>query len=108
MSGDKTFMRIVFEATAEAVTSKESDIEDMIANYKKGNAAQQASKSKETDVLKGLGGSAPGKKSQDAMSTEQSLELQFEMGQYTQMATAGSNIVKMIKDLQSLVIRNIA
>lgn len=103
--GGVPFMKLIFQTTRESVEEKESSIRDMIAGYKKGQAAQ---KGLDTDAAtsgyKAKGGAGKGG---DALSTSQSLELQFEMGQYTQMATGGSNIMKTIKDLLSAIMRNV-
>lgn len=103
--GGVSFMRLVFQTTKESIEEKESSIRGMIEGYKKGQAGQTKL---DTDA-KSSGLSKPGGgKSADALSTSQSLELQFEMGQYSQMATGGSNIIKAIKDLLSVIMRNVS
>lgn len=100
-----SFMRLVFQTTQESIEEKEQSIRGMIQGYKKG----QAAKGEMNQSAEGLGGStSKGGKSADALTTSQSLELQFEMGQYSQMATGGSNIIKSIKDLLSLIMRNVS
>lgn len=105
--GGVSFMRLVFQTTQESIEEKESSIRDMIAGYKKGNAAAGTPS---TGATGERGGKVAGEggKSADALTTAQSLELQFEMGQYSQMATGGSNIIKSIKDLLSLIMRNVS
>lgn len=103
--GGVSFMRMIFQATKESVEEKEGSIRSMVDGYKKSGAAKtEASDAATRSGLTAKGGS----KSADALSTAQSLELQFEMGQYTQMATGGSNIVKSIKDLLSAIMRNVS
>lgn len=101
-----SFMRFIFETTKESVEESESSIKDMITNFKKDNAGKVAPKGSEGEYggKKVSGGSSGG---DDALSTAQSLELQFRMGQYTQLATGATNMMKAIKDLLSAIMRNV-
>ena len=103
MSNDIPFMKLVFQVTKEATEEKEQKVRDMIEGYKKDSKGGSVSGKAEGRGFK----TEEGSKSTDALTATQAQELQFEVGQYSQIATTGTNVIKAIKDLLSLIMRNV-